>query len=154
MIQRIQSIYIFVASVLTICLFFVPSFHFSVGQGSYDITACHISPAFSLVPSTVMLPLALVTFFAFLLCLISIFLFRNRTLQMKVVRINAFLQIVILFTMVAYVFFMFDKSGQTNIHIDFSMALIFPIVNVILLAFARKRIKADDDLVKSADRLR
>lgn len=74
---------------------------------------------------------------------------------MKVVRVGEFLQLALLVVMFAYVYgFAKDVDDGTAIHFTFDLVLAFPVVNIILLSLARKRIKADDDLVKSADRLR
>lgn len=153
MIQRIQSIYIFVASALTFCLFFTPFISLDLGQGVSEISVCRMSPVLQGFQPTAMSPLAILAGTAFVLCFMSIFLFRNRTLQMKVVRVNEFLQMAVLIVMLVYIY-VFVKDIDTTIRFCFYLALVFPIVNAILLVLARKRIKADDDLVKSADRLR
>lgn len=155
MIQRIQSIFLFVASALTLCLFFTPFIGLDFGQGFSNISVCRMTPVLQGFQPTAMLPLAILAGTAFVLCFMSIFLYRNRTLQMKVVRVNSFLQIAILIVMIVYVYmFIKDLDDDTTIHYTLYLTLVFPVVNMILLGLARKRIKADDDLVKSADRLR
>lgn len=155
MIQRIQSIFLFVASALTLCLFFTPYVSIDFGQGCSEITVCHMTPVLQGFQPAAMFLLAILCFTAFILCFMSIFFFRNRIFQMKVVRINLLLQVMLMVVMLAYVYaFVKDVDESTAIHFDFYLTLVFPVVNMILLVLSRKRIKADDDLVKSADRLR
>ena len=153
MIQRIQSVYLFVAAALTFCLYALPFASVEMIRTPWPmkITACHLTTLPSILfPRTIMLPLSAVTICAIVLCVVAIFLYRNRTNQMKVVKLSIALQAIVLITMVAYYlyFIRFCVAGNPQI------AIIFPIINIILLVLAYRGIKKDDDLVKSADRLR
>ncbi len=153
MIQRIQSVYLFVAAALTCCLFGLPFAGIGKGFLTFSVTACHLSPKVPGMNSTTMLPLAIATLCVAVLCLINIFLFGSRTRQMKIVKLNIVLQVVMLLGMVAYCIGLQRGMGMgASIHPRFAFAI--PVVNVILLILAYKGIKAADDLVKSADRLR
>ena len=153
MIQRIQSVYLFVASALTFSLFGLPFAGIGNGLLTFNVTACHLSPAVPGMQPTTMLPLAFATACVAALCLINIFLFGNRTRQMKIARLNIVLQIVILFGLTAYCIALQRAMGM-GASVSPRFAFAIPVVNVILLILAHKGIKADDDLVKSADRLR
>ena len=72
---------------------------------------------------------------------------------MKTVRLNILFQVIVLVGMVAYAFGIKQSVGMGS-SITPKFALILPIINIVLLILAYKGIKADDDLVKSADRLR
>lgn len=153
MIQRIQSVYLFVAAALTCCLFGLP--YASIGNKilTFNVTVFHLSPAVPGMQASTMLPLTAITICAALLCVITIFLFGNRTRQIKIVRLNIMLQIVVLLGMAAYCVGLQHSIGMgTSFSPRFASAI--PVVNIILLVMAYKGIKADDDLVKSADRLR
>ena len=153
MIQRIQTIYLFLASVLTFCLFGVP--YAAIGNGTqfFNATVCHLSPAADGISATALVPLAAITLCVAMLCLIAIFLYGNRSRQMKVVKLDIALQLVVLIGMVAYCFGLQKAMGEGFTFAP-KFAFAFPIVNAALLFLAFKGIKADDDLVKSADRLR
>ena len=178
MIQRIQSVYLVVAAVLAVCLFCFPYAEVVVNGTLFTITACHLSPAVELpsattvlpfalsfrvndfsMPSlsvTTMLPLASITVLAIVLCLIALFKYNNRTLQMKTTKVVIYLQIVILVTMIAYFFGLSRALGgaEMTFNVNFRLPMVFPVINIILLVLAYRGIKKDDDLVKSADRLR
>ena len=153
MIQRIQSVYLFVAAVLTLCLFGVPYAGFGSGNTIFSATVCHLSPAADGVSATALAPLAAITLCAAVLCLIAIFMYSNRTRQMKVVKLNIALQVVVLIGMAAYCYGLQKAMGE-GVAFSPKFAFIFPIISVLLLILAYRGIKADDDLVKSADRLR
>lgn len=153
MIQRIQSIYLFVAAALTFCLFALP--YVAIGNAfiMFNVTVCHISPVVPGIQATTMVPLAAITLCAATLCLITIFLFGNRTRQMKIVRLNIVLQAIVLIGMVAYIYGIKHSVGA-GVAFSPKFAFVLPAVNIVLLLLAYRGIKADDDLVKSADRLR
>ena len=153
MIQRIQSVYLFVAAVLTFCLFALP--YIAIGNAfmMFNVTVCHISPVVPGMQATTMVPLAAITLCAAVLCLITIFLFSNRTRQMKIVRLNIVLQAIVLIGMVAYIYGIKNSVGA-GVAFSPKFAFVLPAVNIVLLLLAYRGIKADDDLVKSADRLR
>lgn len=46
------------------------------------------------------------------------------------------------------------KSTQPEVEIGYGIAVIFPVLSIVLVWLAKKGIKKDDDLVRSADRLR
>ncbi|MBP5667734.1 MAG: DUF4293 domain-containing protein [Salinivirgaceae bacterium] len=153
MIQRIQTIYLFVAAVLTFCLFCLPFANVGNGFMSLSVTACNISPSTPLMQSSKMWPLATVTLCAAIFCLITIFLYANRVRQMKIVRYNIAVQAIVMIGMVMCCFYM-QRSAGSMATVSPRFAFVIPAVNIILLILANRGIKADDDLVKSADRLR
>lgn len=155
MIQRVQTIYLLIASTLTFCLFGLPYATISSSQFSTEVTTCYLRPYIGSLSTTTMLPLIFVAVLVAIMCLTSIFIYNNRTLQMKLTKINIALQAILLITMVLYTQGITRVLGVDNtIETSFQFALCFPIINIILLSLAFKGIKKDDDLVKSADRLR
>jgi hypothetical protein len=78
--------------------------------------------------------------------------YKNRDLQMKLCFINIALMLV-LFAAVFY-YYNIIKSSLLLINSSITVAALFPVVSIILCFLAYKTIKKDDELVKSADRLR
>ena len=86
----------------------------------------------------------------------TIFLFKNRSLQMKLGKLNILL---IAFQIAAIV--MYSDTVRTDIgpnandvSISFKLGAIIPVISLILTYLAIRFIKKDDNLVKAADRLR
>ncbi|MNS06865.1 hypothetical protein D3C72_383000 [compost metagenome] len=161
MIQRIQSIYLAVAFLAASALFFVPVVSFvdldNIGQGSIkelvEIRALGKYVMSMAGPNKVeaYTPGLILTVLVAGLALAAIFTFKNRKLQINLCWLNAFLAIGL------SVFMMLkaqpESVGQVS---DWSAkigAYLFSVI-IICLILAIKSIRKDDNLIKSADRLR
>lgn len=82
------------------------------------------------------------------LAAVTIFLFGNRPLQMKMCMVGQFL--VLLWVVWFGIQHFYVKHGATALPLYFFL----PVVVYIMFRLARVGIKHDDDLVKSADRIR
>lgn len=92
-------------------------------------------------------PLFVLATVAGILSIVGIFLYTNRRRQMRLC------SWAMLADMLWYVYyFVFYATIAAQLHIRFAACL--PLVSCILLWLAKKGIKADDDLVKSMDRIR
>ncbi|MFM1807713.1 MAG: hypothetical protein RLZZ242_438 [Bacteroidota bacterium] len=133
MIQRIQSLYLFVVGLISAVMavaVFTGSLGFNL-QGSAQLIVFAES--------------VLVTFLA----LGAIFRFRNRQQQFVINRINLLLQ---LFLLGFFVYRSLILSGGTSP--EKGIGMLIPVFSIVLLVLANRAIKHDEDLVKSADRLR
>lgn len=86
---------------------------------------------------------------------LSILFFKRRSLQMRLIKFDMVLNVVLLLMLVFYV----EREVRTITHIDtwsatYLVGMYFPIVTLFLLYLAHVAIKKDDELVKSSDRLR
>ena len=145
MIQRIQSIFLLLASI-TFFLQFV--FNFA--------TSDKTSPGFlsdkiyNVLDNPVLLGL---TILGGVIALISIFLFRNRALQLRL----GYLVIVlcILLPIVAFLLIYNEPTGLSKgVEINDGLAIYLPIIGLITTILAARSINKDNKLVKSMDRLR
>jgi peptidoglycan/LPS O-acetylase OafA/YrhL len=126
MIQRIQSVYLFLVFLITVTLLFIPFWdynHFIL----FDIADSVIG----------------------IISILVIFLFRNRRRQMKFCWILILLQVVLLFCI-----FLEPLIFDNKYHIHYLFPAYLPILSIVLCFLARRAIKKDDELVKAADRLR
>lgn len=137
MIQRIQTIYLFLAFVVMGVLpFFV-----STGLDK------ELQPTFFLdsIAETVLF------LFSATLSLISIFSFKKRQNQFVLGRLNI-ISNLILFGLLFYR--SLNLSGENLSFSEKGIGIFLPIISIVLLVLANKAIKKDEDLVKSVDRLR
>ncbi|MGZ5303757.1 MAG: DUF4293 family protein, partial [Bacteroidia bacterium] len=86
--------------------------------------------------------------------LVTIFLYNNRLFQIKITR---FLMAVVV--VLAVVMALAAEKVKTNLEglrfdANYSFGIIIPVISLILLFLAAKRIRHDENLVRSADRLR
>ena len=82
---------------------------------------------------------------------VVIFLFKNRSLQLKACR----LILILIFIMIGLLFYTSDTlSNGLDQKLIFKIGTYLPLLQVIFIFLAHRGIKKDDELVRSADRLR
>jgi hypothetical protein len=137
MIQRIQTIYLFLAFVITGVLpYFIPLWTLSNGKEYLFMHSQAYTVAYGLSTT---------------LSIISIISFKKRQNQFVINRLNIILNLILLGL---FVYRSLNLSGETLAVSEKGIGMFLPIVAIVLLVFANKAIKKDEDLVKSVDRLR
>jgi glucan phosphoethanolaminetransferase (alkaline phosphatase superfamily) len=150
MIQRLQSLYLLLTTLLSF-LFLKDGFiAFSDEPGSViNFTIATISVESETLMKT--LPVTLLIIIIPLLSLITIFLFKNRRLQ--VILCKTLLILVSAFIIVL-VFYSYTVINRYNAELIPGIRMTVPVIQLVLVFMAYRGIKKDDDLVKSYDRLR
>jgi uncharacterized membrane protein YfcA len=151
MIQRIQSVYLFLAAAITLALFALPLFHLSAAGQVVTIYGCHVKPTIDGISTHIMVPVAIILSLSVLFSLYAIFLFKNRKKQILVIRIN---YLIIIAATASVIIMALRLSHLLQQSLKPSFGIILPLVVLILLNRAINGIKKDEELVKSADRLR
>ena len=137
MIQRIQTIYLFLAFVVTgVLLFFIPLWTMTDSK-EYFFMQSQVY--------TVLLGLTTT------LTLLSIVSYKKRQNQFVIGRLNIILNLILLGL---FVYRSLNLSGETPAVSEKGIGMFLPVVAIVLLVLANKAIKKDEDLVKSVDRLR
>ena len=136
MIQRIQSVYLALAFIIAGVLSLVfplwkdaNGIDYHVGQSTLYALLFGASAALSVI---------------------SIFSYKKRQTQFVYNRLNMILNFILLGL---FVYQSLNLSGETLVS-EKGIGMFLPIGSIILLALANKAIKKDEDLVKSADRIR
>ena len=143
MIQRIQTIYLFLASIVSGGLIFVFNLWNTIKEKIFVVDL------FSREAITVkVIPFMFLA--SAILSLVAIFLFKNRKLQFVIGRI---IILINLFLLGLLIYLSLNLSGETNVS-EKGIGMFLPILVVLLIVLANKAIKKDEDLVKSVDRLR
>jgi hypothetical protein len=135
MIQRIQSLWLLMAAGCSVAAILLP---FYAGNNSGNIYERLSGQShFLLLILCVAVGLA---------SLVSIFLFKNRKLQMQVVLLALALQLLNVF--------LFIQKANGFVDGTYSLGSIFSFVTPVLLILALIGIQKDEKLIKSMDRLR
>ncbi len=150
MIQRIQTLYLLLVVILgTLLCFFSPVQFLTPEATEYvDLQAFD------------KWPLAVLTLSIPLLALVTIFLFRKRLLQARLNIMNVILCLGYYALVSLYVGFVVKGyeaiHGMTLADADWYITFwaAMPMVNIVLLMMATRRILKDEALVRAADRLR
>lgn len=136
MLQRIQTIYLILAIVISGSLPFV----FSLWNHKNGTTVMASDKPLYLILFLLSAAIALGT----------IFLFKNRQLQTVLNRLNIILNFILLGV---FVYQSLTVSGG-EASPEKGIGMLIPIFSIVLLVLANKAIRKDELLVKSADRLR
>ena len=137
MIQRIQTVYLLLAFVVTGVLpFFIPLW--TMADGKDFIFMQNEAYVVILGLSTT-------------LSLLGILSYKKRQNQFVIGRLNIILNLILLGL---FIYHSLNLSGGTAAVSEKGIGMFLPIVAIVLLVLANKAIKKDEDLVKSVDRLR
>lgn len=149
MIQRIQSLWLFLAFIASGLIFIFPVFVFD-NQGSVFIQSFD-TIIISEIENYVRAGYVLAGLTALIsgLSLANIFFYKKRILQMRICVYNVLL---ILFLLILTGIFSF--TSNTGAVKTFGLSAVLPLIALILNLMARRSIKKDEELVKSVDRIR
>jgi len=136
MLQRIQTVYLLIAAVLSGGLIFV--FHLWTTDTDVLVYAKDNVSYFAMFLGSAALSL------------ISLFGYKNRKSQFVMNRLNIILNFILLGL---FVYQLLITPGESHIS-EKGVGIFIPIFSIVFLVLANKAIKKDEDLVKSVDRLR
>ena len=146
MIQRIQSIYLFLVELIYLSLFFIP-----VYNQHFDKT--NIVNGMTLLDMPVLIGITIViSFFA----VYTIIQFKKRPLQIKFCNIGMLLSATAFAAVTTFPNFFTGEVTETQIHFhtSFGIGTWFFALPIFLFFLASRAIKKDEELVRSADRIR
>ncbi|MBP9793999.1 MAG: DUF4293 family protein [Flavobacterium sp.] len=136
MIQRIQSVYLGLAFVVMGMLPFVFHLWMEGEVKVFFMSTMLYAILFGLSTS---------------LSLLSLLSFKKRQQQFVLNRLNMILNLILLGL---FVYRTLSVSGEAPVVSEKGIGMFLPALTILLLVFANKAIKKDEDLVKSVDRLR
>lgn len=154
MIQRIQTVYLLITSILIGIFFFLPFSSFVIDG---DMSVFRLS-IFGLIPDSAgakvlfkAMPLIIMVTTIFVLNITTIFMFKRRMLQIRFCIAN--IALLLGFQGLMYYFVSVAKH-QLGSQPSYSIIFVFPLVSAVLLYLSIRRIAKDEALVRSMDRLR
>lgn len=154
MIQRIQSVYLFLAIVLTASLFFVPYAELTNKAG--DLFLLDSKGLYPVSPSNAVAIFAnsIIIFLcaaSIAILITTIFRYKSLGRQMNLSKIG----LLILLTLAGIVFYEIYKSNSL-LGGTYSIKIFaaFPVISIILVWLAMRGMHKDDQLLKSIDRIR
>jgi glucan phosphoethanolaminetransferase (alkaline phosphatase superfamily) len=159
MIQRIQTVFLFLVGVCLLAVLFLPIWQKTGAnaQEKAELTAFVLNyykgDAKAAPTTTYTFYIAICAITASLLAFYTIFRYDNRVLQIKLCLLNTLFIAGTLGLMVV-----FNYSGEALIkepkYGAFAVGFYMPAIALIFNMLARRFIKKDEDLVRSMDRLR
>lgn len=149
MIQRIQSVYLFLAAFCSGLLYIFPVW---IPESATTESGDFLGPVGANLSNAH--PMLLPFPFVFILVeLVCIFLYNNRKRQIRWLILASCIQL--LFLAVSILLISMETNLVRNFKIsEFRLGFVFPIIAIILNYLAIRNIRKDEALVKSMDRLR
>ena len=144
MIQRVQSLYLLIAFLISGVLAFSVLLWENIDGIAYYLTGMIKEDSWKIVS----IPMGFIL--STILSLLAIMNFKNRTLQIKLNRFNI---VINLYLLGIIVYLLLSLSGESYIS-EKGIGLFLPVIVIVLLVLANKTIQKDEELVKSVDRLR
>lgn len=147
MIQRVQTIYFFVASLLNGLTFLLPVFRV------VEVANPENAKSFTLGSYAELgLPIFIVALIATVLPLVLIALYKNRPLQMRLGRVAT----VITLATVSLMMMAYGKAAPETTASEVAAApgMFMPFGSILFLILAVRSVKKDEELVRSSERIR
>lgn len=147
MIQRIQTVYLLIVTGLLITTMCLPMGFFtdSMGEHAFKALGADVNGAFQSTWG-----LFGILMLSAIVALATIFLFKNRMLQ---IRMSVFNSLLLVGYYIAFIAFYFAFKNDANMF-RIGWALCLPLVSIVLNVLAIRAIGRDEVMVKAADRLR
>lgn len=152
MIQRIQTIWLLLATLTICCLLFLPMVTLTVGNKEYLAITSGIyqktGNATTLIQGAT--PLLISTIVVALISFVNIFNFKNRTMQKRIIMVN-----IVLIIGLSFWCSQLAKEIPGGLEkANYNVGMFLPVIALIFCSLAIKGINNDDKLIRSADRLR
>ncbi len=154
MIQRIQTVYLFLASAIIFSMFLSPLAEMVDHSGQYyffDLTGIYEGVGETAMKIESVLPLRFLLVVTAVLSLLTIFFYKRRILQIRICIFNLMLLIGFY---ALFLFYYYHTKNRLDAAGDFKITVIFPVIAVILVFLATRGIRRDEMLVRSYDRIR
>ncbi|MFT2010389.1 DUF4293 domain-containing protein [Pontibacter sp. 13R65] len=166
MIQRIQSVFLFLLVLAMVSMFFIDIWsktdttsgqtvvlsafsldtHFLNDQGETTNTGA--------TPSQGSIAIGLLAIIAAVIALYEIFQFKNRLTQMKLGLFNTLVLVALFGTTFYQANYIANDLVASDVAGTYEPGFYMPVLALLLNALANRFIKRDEDLVRSVDRLR
>jgi hypothetical protein len=155
MLQRIQTVYLFLVFIFALIFLFLPKGTIDVNGVFFAIKSWRIisSDGTQTLEYAGFFRIMVVSipFLIMILSLITTFRYKQRLLQIRLGKLNLLLHVLL----VVVTFFYLDSIRIAfNAHLSYNAGIVFPLISMILVIMANRAIKRDEELVRSADRLR
>jgi len=147
MIQRIQTVYLFISALLIGLLFLLPFAEIAKDGAIYLFSFKGILLDGTVKQSGLVISVLLAIIMA--LHVLAVFSFKNRPQQVKIIFFTILMLLGLLGLFIFFTYFSFSGA-----QISFKTGVVLPLVAIILDYLAIRGIKKDEALIRSIDRIR
>jgi len=141
MIQRIQTLYLLLAGAFLMLMHAIP---FGVLTGGETASGIMLADHQELVWVHALIALV---------AIISIFLFKNRRLQIRLIRL-ASIALVLFLASLFLIIYQHRQALPEGQGLELGLGAVLPVVSMLMLMLAARAVRKDERLVASSERLR
>ncbi len=156
MIQRKQTLFLLVAVIASLLCFFMP-IGVILPKGMGGVVSLYnlgfVDDNGTITVSGTCLPLFILLAVSTALSLATIFLYKNRKLQLSLCATNLLFS-VLWYIDYALLFFGTVTVPEVEGNVEVKFAACLPLIAIIMVVLARKGVADDEKLVRAADRIR
>jgi hypothetical protein len=157
MFQRKQTLFLLLAAAFALLTFAFPIATYSRGDAGFVFrtTGLFTSEGVEVQDASTRIPFAILIGVLAAALIACVFLYKNRTRQMGFVRGTYMLTLIVIASMFvtdSSITSYLSQSGKVATH--YGASAVLPLFTMILAFLAERAIRKDEELVKSADRLR
>ena len=156
MIQRKQTLFLLVAVIASLLCFFMP-IGVILPKGMGGVVSLYnlgfVDDNGTITVSGTSLPLFILLAVSTALSLATIFLYKNRKLQLSLCATNLLFS-VLWYIDYALLFFSMVTVPEVEGNVEVKFAACLPLIAIIMVVLARKGVADDEKLVRAADRIR
>jgi hypothetical protein len=152
MIQRIQSVYLFFALIITGSLFYLNLAELATASEGYVLTYKGVfTSGEDVIMAMPALALNILLILAMVFTTATLFLYKKRMLQIRLSALNLGLHAGL-----SVMIFYFGKiaAKEFQAELSFNWPLILPLISIILIFLAMRSIGKDEALIRSLNRIR
>lgn len=160
MIQRIQTVYLLLVALIGGLLYIYPLVSLVPANANAEPVIYHVSALkvemLTNGTSDLMMrfwPVVVLKALVIAFALLIVFQYRNRRRQMNYTQLLLLLNLAQIVLLVVDVDRLLTITG-TNHQVSYSVFAVLPVIQLVLTRLATAAIRKDDELVRSADRLR
>lgn len=151
MIQRIQTIWFFLAAVAIALLLMIPMVSKVVNDSEYWINAIGLyQKTNAKTMLDLFIPVAILTILSAVLLLFTIFSYKDRKKQKNFALIS--LVFILVLSVLSYIYMAKMPDGLEGV--QYKPGAFLPFISIIFIGLGVRGINNDERLIKSADRLR
>ncbi len=160
MLQRIQTVFMFLAVVAGVLTFMFPFASFQSGSIDFFIYLMNLENIGSLSENVsetkffgewMIIPLSVLQILFLILIFINIMQFKKRSLQ---IRLNRLAIAINLFVIAGFIWSIVNLTQMFGDLISYGIATVFPVIGIVFIFLANHNIKKDEKLIRAANRLR
>lgn len=148
MLQRIQTLFLLGVVIIAFLIMYLPIYELIKEPTISTDLSTESTDQFTVFNNAI---LAIINGAIGLLALVAIFLFKNRNLQIRACNLALLIDCIF----IGLLFFSADTMSSTlRMRVHYLYGSYLPIINAVFLFLAVRFIKRDEELIRSANRLR